>query len=113
MDLAAGRQALVDALSSAPDVTGHAFRPAKPRIGDAWPLLGPMERADGWAFTVSWRVLVWLPQDGPGSSGWVERHVNELVDALTPVGFVERIEPLTIPDGDNERFALQFQLRSE
>ncbi|MDG4799050.1 hypothetical protein [Micromonospora sp. WMMD980] len=113
MDLAAGRKQLVDALSSAPDVTGHLFRPPKPRAGDAWPLLGAMERAEGRAFTVTWRVLVFLPEGATGSAEWVEQHVNELVDALEPVGFVERIEPTTITDSDTERYALQISVRGE
>lgn len=113
MDLAADRTAIAAALSTAPDVTGYAFRPVKLRAGDAWPLLGTMDRAGGLSFTVSWRVLVFLPQDGPGASEWVDSHVEAIVDALEPVGFVDRIEPVTISDGDADRYALQFLMRSE
>lgn len=113
MDLAGDRQTLATALSIATDVTGHLYRPVKPRIGDAWPLLGVMERGPGRAFEASWRVLVWLPQGPKEASEWVDAHTENIVDALEPVGYVDRIEPVTIPDGDSDRYALQFIVRSE
>ncbi|MGC4769203.1 hypothetical protein ACLQ25_09510 [Micromonospora sp. DT44] len=113
MSLTGDRQAIAAALSTAPDVTGHEFRPVRLRHGDAWPLLGAMERGPGRAFEVSWRVLVFLPQDGPASAQWVDDHHEALVDALEDVGFVDRIEPTTIPDGDANPYVLQITMRSE
>ncbi|RKN38453.1 hypothetical protein [Micromonospora endolithica] len=117
MSLAGDRQAIAAALSTAPDVTGHAFRPATTRLreGDAWPLLGTLERGPGMSWAASWRVLVALPTDGVKSAEWVDSHYQDLVDALegADVGFVDRIEPVTIPDGDAERYALQITMRSE
>lgn len=113
MDLAGDRAALAAALSNASDVTGYLYRPVKPRAGDAWPLLGVMERGPGRAFDASWRVLVFLPQGPKEASEWVDAHTEDIVDALEPVGYVDRIEPATITDGDADRFALQFTVRSE
>ncbi|WP_420123205.1 hypothetical protein [Nakamurella sp.] len=113
MSLAGDRQAIADALSTATDVTGHLYRPVKLRHGDAWPLLGALERGPGRAFEVSWRVLVYLPQDGAAASEWVDAHHEGLVDALEAVGFVDRIEPITIPDGDANPYVLQITMRSE
>ncbi|MGK5737273.1 hypothetical protein [Micromonospora sp. URMC 103] len=118
MDLAGDRATLAAALSNAPDVTGYQYRPLKPRMGDAWPLLGVMERGPGRSFEATWRVLVWLPQGPQKASEWVDAHTEDIVDALEPVGYVDRIEAVTIPDGDADqtaqyRYALQFTVRSE
>lgn len=119
MSLTGDRKAIADALSTAPGVTGYEFRPANPRqpvqlrAGDAWPLLGAMERGPGRAFEVTWRVLVFLPQDAVKSAQWVDDHHEALVDALEQVGFVDRIEPVTITDGDANPYALQITMRSE
>lgn len=115
MDLAGDRAALAAALSNAPGVTGYQFRPGTKQLqaGDAWPLLGVMDRGPGLVFEATWRVLVALPTGPKEASEWVDAHTEDIVDALTPVAFVDRIEPVTIPDGDTDRYALQFTVRSE
>lgn len=115
MDLTGDRAALVAALSTAPDVIGHLVRPLKPRLGDAWALLGPMERGPGRSFEASWRVLVFLAQQAGGQMAleWVDAHVEQIVDALEPVAFVDRIEVVTLAEGDAAPYALQFTVRSE
>lgn len=115
MDLAASQVALAAALSTVDDVTGHAYRPATKQLqaGDGWARLGPMERGPGRVFEVAWRVFVALPRGGPESTEWVQAHVEDIVDALEPVGFVDQIEVVEIPDGDSSRYALQFIVRSE
>lgn len=115
MDLAGDRAAIVAALSTAPDVTGHLDRPVMPRLGDAWALPGVMERGPGRSFEVSWRVLVFLAQQsgGPTAFEWVDAHVEQIVDALEPLVFVDRIEVVTLAEGDAAPFALQFTVRSE
>lgn len=119
MSLAGDRQAIAAALSTAPGVTGYEFRPANPRqpvrlrAGDAWPVLGAMDRGPGRAFEVTWRVLVYLPHAVVKASEWVDEHHEQLVDALEDVGFVDRIEVVTIPDGDANPYVLQITMRSE
>lgn len=113
MSLTGTREAIATAASTAPDVIGYAYRPITPRPGDTWPLLGPMERADGLAFYVTWRVIVFLPQDERAASEWIDTHVEDLVDALEPVGFVDRIEPAVISTSAGDQIALQITMRGE
>lgn len=111
--LAGDRAAIAAALSTADGVKGYAYRPTTPKPGDAWPLLGALERADGLAFTASWRVLVFLPQNEVTASEWIDIHHEDLVDVLAPVGFVDRIEPVVLSASGTDQYALQILMRSE
>jgi hypothetical protein len=113
MSLARGREAIVDALRPVVGVKPHTYRPTTPNVGDAWPLLGPLERDQGWAFIVTWRVLVLLPQDERAASDWLDANLEAIFDALNPAGFVDRAEPVTITAGGSEQFALQLTIRGE
>ncbi|MFD6770882.1 hypothetical protein ACFWC6_32205 [Micromonospora chalcea] len=112
MSLAGYRQSIADALSTAPDVTGYPYRPTVPKPGDAWPRLTGMDLAGGLVFEKSWSVLVVLPQDERAASDWTDAHYEALVDALLPVGFVDRIEPVLIEASGSNQYALQFTMRS-
>ncbi|MER5703479.1 hypothetical protein ABT023_16260 [Micromonospora sp. NPDC002296] len=113
MSLAGARNDIEAALSTAPGVKGYAYRPITPRPGDGWPLLSALDRADGLAFTATWRVLVLLPQDERAASDWIDAHHEELVDALLPVGFVDRLEPVVLTAGPADQYALQITMRGE
>lgn len=113
MSLVGDRLAIATALSTADSVQGYEYRPATPRTGDAWPLLGVLDRADGLSFYATWRVLVFLPQDERAASVWMDEHVEGLVDVLEPVGFIDRIEPVELTAGSGGQFALQITMRSE
>lgn len=113
MSLEGDRESFAVALSTVDGVTGHAYRPAAPKAGDAWPLLSTLERAEGLAFFVTWRVLLVLPQDERTASDWFDSKTEALVDALSPLAFVERIEPVTVPANSGELLALQITMRSE
>ncbi|MEV0156878.1 hypothetical protein AB0H57_24545 [Micromonospora sp. NPDC050686] len=113
MSLTGARDAIAAALSTADGVKGYAYRPTTPRSGDGWPLLGPLDRADGRAFTVTWRVLVYLPQDERGASEWIDAHAEYLVDVLEPLGFVDRIEPVALGASGSDQYALQITMRGE
>lgn len=113
MSLTDDREAFATALTTVDGVKGYAYRPPAPRPGDAWPLLGAMDRADGLAFIVSWRVLVFLPQDERAASMWMDAHVDGLVDALEPLAFVDRIEPVNTGPDAAPQYALQITMRSE
>lgn len=113
MSLVGDRQAIAAALSTATGVKGYAKRPTSTKPGDGWPLLSALDRADGLSFTVSWRVLVILPQDEVAASDWIDTHHEDLVDALEPVGFVDRLEPVKLDTGAGDQYALQITMRSE
>lgn len=113
MSLTDDREAFALALSNVGGVAGYAYRPPAPRAGDAWPLLGAMDRADGRAFINSWRVLVFLPQDERAASMWMDSTIDDLVDALEPLAFVDRVEPVSIGPEAAPQYALQITMRSE
>jgi hypothetical protein len=113
-DRTAKRAEIAAALSTVDDVRGYEFRPAAPRTGDAWPLLGPLERDTGSVFITTWRVRVLLPQGEREASTFIDAHVDAIYDALQPVAYVDRIEPVTLQvTGGGEQFALEFTMRSE
>lgn len=113
MSLTGDRTAIAAALSTVEGVTGHAKRPGAPRTGDAWPLLGGLEHADGAAFTVTWRVLVALPSDEVAASDWLDAHVYDLVDALVDLGYVDQLVPVLVTIGNTDTHALQITMRSD
>lgn len=113
MSLVGDRQAIADALSTAPGVKGYAYRPTSTKPGDGWPLLSSLDRAAGLAFTVTWRVLIILPGDEVAASEWIDAHHEQLVDALEPVGFVDTVAPVKLESGAGDQYALQMTMRGE
>lgn len=113
MSLTGRREEIAAALSTAAGVTGYAYRPTTPRPGDAWPLLGVLDRAEGDAFYASWRVLVFLPQGERDASVWIDAHYEAVVDALEQVVFVDRIEPVALAASGGDQLALQLMTRGE
>jgi len=107
------RDEIAAALSTVTGVHGYAYRPAVPRSGDAWPLLGPLTRAAGMAFEVTWRVLVVLPSDERAASQWVDANYEAVVDALEPIGFVDQVEPVLLSTSAGDQQALQITMRGE
>jgi len=107
------RAEIVAALNGISGVAAYEFRPTTPRPGDAWPLLGPLERDEGRSFLITWRVFVFLPQDERAASIWIDAAFDDLIDALSPVVYVDRVEPFLIPTGGAEQFALLITSRSE
>ncbi|MCT2277994.1 hypothetical protein M3G91_10190 [Micromonospora chalcea] len=114
MSLQGDRKAIADALSTVVGVTGYAKRPTTRKAGDGWPLLSSLERAAGLSFTVTWRVLILLPQDETKASEWIDVHHEDLVDALEQAGFfVDRLEPVVLAASGADQYALQISMRSE
>jgi hypothetical protein len=104
------RAEIAAALSTVADVTGWTQRPGVPNVGDAWPLLGPMDRADGDAFIVTWLVRVFVPQDEIAASSWWDQHWPPLYFALQPVGFVDRVAPVALAQ---DQLAFEITMRAE
>jgi hypothetical protein len=107
------RTAIASALSAVPDVKGHAHRPSTMTPGDAWPVLGPLTRAQGIAFTVQWRVRVVLPQEEEAASVWLDEHWDALFYALAPHGYVSQSAPVMLAAGGGELYALEISLLAE
>lgn len=107
------RQQVAAALGTVPDVRGHSQRPSTVAEGDAWPLLGPFDRAQGTAFLATWRVRVILPQDEDAASAWLDVHWPALFYALSPHAFVQRGLPVMIPASGGDLYALEITLIAE
>jgi hypothetical protein len=114
MTLVGDRAAIKAALNTVAGVTGYAYRPATPRSGAAWPLLGAMDRADARSFAITWNVYLMLPVSEIGASAWIDAHTDALVDALEEVGYVDRMEPVNIGGSEDQPiFGLLITMRSE
>ncbi|MFI6329859.1 hypothetical protein ACIBBG_16350 [Micromonospora chersina] len=113
MSLPGTRQEIADALSTVDGVRGYVKRPKPSKPGDGWPLLSSLERAGGLSFTVTWRVLILLPQDEVLASEWVDAHHEDLVDALERVAYVDRLEPVRLEADNSAQYALQITMRGE
>jgi hypothetical protein len=72
------------------------------------------QRADGWAFTETWVVVIALAGDEVQADAWIEAHIDNLLEALEPVMFVESFSPAVTPlVGNSEALALMITGRSE
>lgn len=113
MSLVGDRQAIATALSTVEGVKGYPKRPKTTKVGDGWPLLGALERGPGMSFAATWRVLVQLPSDELAASDWIDTRHEDLADALEPVGYVDRIEPVAIATEAGDKLGVQITIRSE
>lgn len=101
-DFLATGQAIADALSTVDDVRGYPFRPSAPKIGDAWPVIGPAQRASGDAFLVTWAVQVVVPTDDEvAARTWWSEHWPPLFYALQPVMHITTFAPAVLVTADN------------
>lgn len=111
-DRAAIRAALTDA--AVPDVHAYDFKPAAPGPGDAYPVWGGGERGPGDTFVHTWALHVILPQMSERDAAlWLDGRASAIVDALAPLGYVDRYEPVIIETTDGEMLGARFTMRSE
>jgi hypothetical protein len=113
MSLANFRTDAAAALGTVPDVHGYSKRPSTPAEGNAWPLLGPLDRAQGTAFMATWLVRVILPQDEDAASAWLDVHWPLLFYALSPYGFVQRAVPVMLEAAGGNLYALEITMIAE
>ena len=113
MSFTGKRQQVAAALSTVPDVHGYAYRPPSAAVGDAWPLLGPLDRQGGTAFLATWRIRVLLPQDEEQASVWMDEHWPALFYALEPHGFVQRGVPAMFAAAGGEMYGLEITMIAE
>ena len=117
MSFADRRAELKAAIDLVDELTGYEYRPASPRPGDAYPVMGPATKNPNFpiAFDVTWRIGVWLPQDEKAASDWIEENVLAIVEGLESSGaaFVEGFEPANFGTETNYVYGLLITTRSE
>lgn len=101
------------ALDLVEGVTGYAAPPATPKPGDAWPVLGQLERGPGCAWLVRWRVLYVLPQDERQAAPQIIGVVNALTATLRSALYVESAVPVDIQTDQGTLLGLQLEGISE
>ena len=113
MSLIGKRAEIAAALSNVADVTGYPRRPTTPNVGDAWPLLGPWNRADGDAGVQTWLIRVFVPQDEYAASEWWDQHWPAIYFALEPVGFVDASIPVSWSASGGDQIGFEITMRAE
>lgn len=117
MSIAGKRADLAAAIDTVPGVTGYPYRPTVPNTGDAWPLVGPIERDQpSGQFEVTWRMRIVLPADEAAASQWLDDHFLALWSALEDEGYITRAEPVSLSVGQPDNgsmYGFEITLRSE
>jgi len=113
MSFTSKRQDIADALSTVDGVNGFAKRPSIPNVGDAWSVMGGMERAAGDAFLVTWLVRVLCPQDDEAAVTWWDEHWESLFYALKPHGHITRTDPIVLAVERTDQLAYQITMTAE
>lgn len=78
------------ALSSVAGVRGSIIRPRVPKTGCGWPRWAGAERNDG-VLEDSWHVLILVPDEPRAQDQWIAEHLQPLVEAITPVAYIDAI----------------------
>lgn len=113
MSLDTDRDAIRDALNTAPGITGYTHRPPAPAVGDAWPRLARLDLDRGLVWRPTWNVLVAMPTDEHAQGMFIESTFLPLVAALRAGnGFPDAAEPVYIPTEMGDVLALEITLRS-
>jgi hypothetical protein len=108
------RAALAAAVSSVDGLTGYPKRPDAVSAGDGWPRWrGATLGDERIAFTNTWVVVVALPGDEDTADEWADLYGPALFVALSPLLFIDAIEPALLPMSANDTYALQITGISE
>jgi len=113
MSLSADRAELAQILSTIDGVSGFAYRPKIMSSGNAWPLLGPLERGPADDYLATWRVVIILPTDERKASDWFANHLEDITDALDQFSYVERIEPYAVQTEGGDVNAMLLTMNKE
>lgn len=104
----ATRQAIADALNGVDGIHGYPARPDTVSEGDAWPQWGGAE-PKAYAWEDSWNVFVVMPQqDDVTADRFADRHRQAIADALRPVIYVDRVQPVKIDVSGGSMYAVMF-----
>ncbi len=107
------REALAEAVSTVPGLTGFLFRPPVLVAGQAWPLFVSADRAAGDAFGGAWRVVVCLGGDELAASAKTDTVLPDLVQAVDPVAYVQQVIPGVLSTQAGEMHILELSCLSE
>lgn len=113
------RQDVVDAIAAAAIPFGNKTlkasvqRPVPLGPGQAWPQYKlDRDQASG-QFERTWQVWLTTPTEEQASTTWFDASWPLLVDALRPVMYVTRFEPVIIPAGEGALFGIVITGESE
>jgi hypothetical protein len=109
----AKRAELAAALSTVTDVRGYDKRPTVPTIGDAWPLFAGAGNRVADTFQGTWRVIVYCGGDEYTATEWMDAHLDELVEVLDPIAYVDTAEPALTTLNKSDAFVIEITARSE
>jgi len=107
------RADLAAALDAVDGLTATAYPPSTMLPGAAWPLWGGAEPAEGHALGHTWRVFVVLPADPKAASIRTDDVLEDVMDALRPIAYVDEVEPVALTTSGGDVNALRFTMRSE
>lgn len=113
MTLADTRADIAASIGYIDGVTGSLYRPNVIAPGQGWPLLGAMDRSGGLGFLTTWKVVIVVARDEQAASVWIDTHIDDVVENLEPVGFIERMEPSLLATSAGDMYALTISMRSE
>lgn len=104
------REAIAAALTGVDKVTGYAYRPKSPKLGDAWPLIDTINRYQGLMFIPAWKVQMWLGQDERKADAFLELVAVPVARALqtADVLFVNTVQPVILPTEAGDVFGAEF-----
>jgi hypothetical protein len=94
------RAEIAAALSTVSGVKCSAFRPRSLSKGSSWPQGPALDRVDLINFQQTWQVYIILPTGDEAASRWWDANVQDVINAISPVAYVDRLEPVLVPNGD-------------
>lgn len=111
--MSATRASIAAAVNTVPGVKGYARRPAAPKVGDAYPIIGSFDRGRGLSFSRTWRLILWLGQDERQAETKLDQLLEPIAVALQPVAHVDAAIPFIVKTEGGDVFAVEFTARSE
>lgn len=111
--MSATRESLATALTTVDGLKGYEQKPAAPRVGDCWSLIGGFIPGRGRTVATQWRVIVFLGQDEREAERRFEQLFWPVTDALRPQAVVDSAEAFIYPTEAGQAFAAEFIARSD
>jgi hypothetical protein len=106
------RDDLAAVLSTVDGVKGYPKAPAAWNTGDGWPLWSGANRwEDSGLFVDTWRIMIVLPSEEGAADAWIDAHLQALVDAISPVAFIDSMVPALAQASGNDIYRLQITVR--